>query len=104
MYGPDIARAKQVATKVFSIIERPSKIDFAGEAQKSARRIDKSTFNGEIEFKDVWFRYPKPTCLNKWVFKGLNIKINMNDSIAIVGESGCGKSMFINLVMRFYDP
>ena len=64
--------------------------------------MDAKNFRGEIEFKDVWFRYP--TRLNQWIFKGLNLKINPNESIAIVGESGQGKSTFINLVMRFYDP
>jgi ATP-binding cassette subfamily C protein len=37
------------------------------------------------------------------VFKGLNLKINPKDQIAIVGESGQGKSTFILLLMRFYD-
>jgi len=103
-FGPDVVKAKQAAAKVFSIIERPSRIDVAGEDQKSATRIDRETFRGEIEFKDVWFRYPNPAGLHRWVFKGLNLKINKNDSIALVGESGSGKSTFINLVMRFYDP
>lgn len=35
--------------------------------------------------------------------KGLNIKINPNEQVALVGESGCGKSTFVNLLMRFYD-
>mgnify|MGYP000220845405 FL=1 len=35
--------------------------------------------------------------------RGLNIKINPNESVALVGESGCGKSTFVNLLMRFYD-
>jgi len=36
--------------------------------------------------------------------RGLNIKINPKDQVALVGESGCGKSTFVNLMMRFYDP
>lgn len=59
------------------------------------------TFKGEIEFKDVWFRYPSRP--KQWVFKGLSLKIYPKDRIAIVGESGQGKSTFINLLMRFYD-
>jgi ABC-type multidrug transport system fused ATPase/permease subunit len=34
----------------------------------------------------VWFRYP--TRRDQWIFKGLNLKINQNDTIAVVGESG----------------
>ena len=53
---------------------------------KQTRNVDAKDFKGEIEFKDVWFRYP--TKLQQWVFKGLNLKINQKDNIAIVGESG----------------
>lgn len=35
--------------------------------------------------------------------KGFSIKINPNEQVALVGESGCGKSTFVNLLMRFYD-
>ena len=38
------------------------------------------------------------------MFKGLNLKINPHDCIAIVGESGQGKSTLISQIMRFYDP
>lgn len=69
---------------------------------REAKSINKETFKGEIEFRDVWFRYP--TRRNEWVFKGLNLKINANESVAVVGESGSGKSTLVNLVLRFYDP
>jgi len=38
------------------------------------------------------------------VLRGLTLTINPNESVALVGESGCGKSTFVNLMMRFYDP
>ena len=56
---------------------------------------------GKIEFRDVWFRYP--TRKEDFVLKGLTMTINPSESVALVGESGCGKSTFINLLMRFYD-
>jgi len=49
----------------------------------------------------VWFRYPSRK--EDFVLRGLNIVINPQESVALVGESGCGKSTFVNLVMRFYD-
>lgn len=57
---------------------------------------------GTIEFKDVWFRYP--TRKTEFVLRGLSLTIEPNESVALVGESGCGKSTFVNLMMRFYDP
>jgi ATP-binding cassette subfamily B (MDR/TAP) protein 1 len=57
---------------------------------------------GEIEFKNVWFRYP--TRKNDWVLRGLNLKIKPNETVALVGESGCGKSTLVSLLMRFYEP
>jgi ABC-type multidrug transport system fused ATPase/permease subunit len=56
---------------------------------------------GKIEFRNVWFRYPSRR--EDFVHRGLNILINPGESVALVGESGCGKSTFVNLMMRFYD-
>lgn len=56
----------------------------------------------QIEFKDVHFHYP--TRPSNAIFKGLNLKINQGETIAIVGASGCGKSTVVQLLERFYDP
>ena len=56
---------------------------------------------GEIEFENVWFRYPSRR--NDWVLRGLNMKIKPNETVALVGESGCGKSTIVSLILRFYD-
>lgn len=89
--------------KVFSYIDTRTKIN-AVDIPETAKHIEDgdSTFKGEIELRNVWFRYPSRK--NEWVFKGLNLKINQRESVAIVGESGSGKSTLVNLVLRFYDP
>lgn len=96
-----MGKAKKAGLTVFSYIDNPSKIN-AVDILDQALKVDDKTFRGEIEFKDVWFRYP--TRKNEWVFKGLSLKIHPNESVALVGESGSGKSTFVNLVLRFYDP
>jgi len=68
----------------------------------SKKRITVEGIQGKIEFRNVWFRYP--TRKDDFVLKGLNLTINPNESVALVGESGCGKSTFVNMMMRFYDP
>ena len=78
----------------------PSEIN-AMEAQVAKRSVDPSSFKGEIEFLDVWFRYP--TRKNDWILKGLNLKILPNETVALVGESGCGKSTIVSLILRFYE-
>lgn len=54
-----------------------------------------------IEFKNVWFRYPTRS---EWVLQAFNLRVYPNESIGIVGESGCGKSTIGQLLLRFYDP
>lgn len=101
--GPDIAKAQSAATKIFNIIEQPSDINAVEMDQdKALKRLDPNTVQGKIEFKGVWFRYP--TRKDDFVLKGLSMTIHPNESVALVGESGCGKSTFVSLMMRFYDP
>jgi len=71
------------------------------DIEGTSKKLDKSEVRGHIEFRDVWFRYP--TRKTDFVLKGLSLKVEPGQSIALVGESGCGKSTFVNLLMRFYD-
>lgn len=55
---------------------------------------------GDIEFKDVDFSYIE----GEKVLENFNLKINAGDTIALVGETGSGKSTIVNLICRFYEP
>ncbi|MEU4832732.1 ABC transporter ATP-binding protein [Streptosporangium sp. NPDC023615] len=56
---------------------------------------------GEIELKDVWFRYGPE---HPWILRGVNLTIPFGSSVALVGLNGSGKSTLVKLLSRFYDP
>jgi ATP-binding cassette subfamily B (MDR/TAP) protein 1 len=99
-FAPDIGKANAAADKIFKIIDTKSRIDPLDENTESGKR-DLVNFRGEIEFINVWFRYPSRK--SDWILKGLNLKINPTEKVALVGESGCGKSTIVSLLLRFYD-
>jgi ATP-binding cassette subfamily B (MDR/TAP) protein 1 len=57
---------------------------------------------GNIEFRNISFAYPSRP--NTIVMKNFNLTIKPGQHVALVGESGCGKSTIVGLIERFYDP
>lgn len=55
----------------------------------------------EVEFKDVSFKYPDS---DLWALRHVNLKFKIGNRLAIVGENGSGKTTFIKLLCRLYDP
>lgn len=55
----------------------------------------------EIEFADVGFQYPRT---DTWALRHVDLKFKIGDTLAIVGENGSGKTTFIKLLCRLYDP
>ncbi len=55
----------------------------------------------DIEFRDVWFKYPGT---DRYVLKGLNLKIEEGEKASIVGENGEGKSTMIKLLLGLFTP
>ena len=80
------------AERVFDILETESQIQNKGT-------IEAKNFKGDLLFQDVRFSYVK----DEEVLKGINLKVNAGETIAIVGSTGAGKSTIINLLNRFYE-
>lgn len=57
--------------------------------------------HGDVEFRDVSFHYPDG---DEMVLEHFNLKVPQGTNVAIVGETGAGKSTLVNLVCRFYEP
>ncbi|KAM9973614.1 hypothetical protein ACTFIW_010724 [Dictyostelium discoideum] len=96
-FMPDLGKAKLAAVAIFSLIDRVSEIDpFENKGQTLPE------FKGDIEFKDIKFSYPSRP--NKAVFQGFNLVIPHGKKVALVGNSGGGKSSVISLLERFYNP
>ncbi|XP_015057863.2 ABC transporter B family member 5-like [Solanum pennellii] len=92
----DFTKAKTAAASIFSILDRNSKID---SSKQDGLTLDQS--KGDIEFKQVCFAYP--TRPNIQVLNGFSLTISSGQTVALVGESGCGKSTVISLLQRYYN-
>ena len=89
----DFEMAKICARNVAGIIEMKPKIN-------RHEGKDVGALSGEIEFRDVGFRYKG---CEQWAVRHLSFKIKAGETVAFVGESGCGKSTTLQLIQRFYD-
>ncbi|KAI3944321.1 hypothetical protein MKW92_005790 [Papaver armeniacum] len=95
-FAPDSSKAKTSTASIFAILDRESKID-AGD--KSGMTLD--NVKGDIEFQHISFKYQ--TRPDVQIFRDLCLTIR-SGKVALVGESGCGKSTVVSLLQRFYDP
>ena len=87
-----IKKGNAAAHRVIEILETESTI------KEIINPIQKNSFKKELSFENVSFKYEKEA-----VLKNLSLKINKGQTVAIVGQSGSGKSTIANLIPRFYD-
>ena len=69
------------------------------EEEEDNKKVNLDEDIKQIEFKDVVFQYG----LRKPTLKGINFTVNKGESIGIIGESGCGKTTLIKLIMGFFE-
>jgi len=81
--------------RIYEILEEPVKV------REKAGAIVHKEFNSHVAFDKVWFKYVDN---EDFVLKDINLKVNKNDILAIVGHSGVGKSTLVSLIPRLYDP
>ncbi|MCL4113538.1 UNVERIFIED_CONTAM: hypothetical protein GTU68_011190 [Idotea baltica] len=89
-YG--VKRGNAAAERVLEILETENPISDKLDA------IEKSDFKSGIEIKNISFKYE-----DEYVLKQFNLKVSKGETVALVGQSGSGKSTIANLVTRFYD-
>ena len=89
-YG--VKRGNAAAERVLEILEQENTIVSKENA------IEKSTFDDNIDIKNINFKYEEET-----VLKDFSLQIKKGQTVALVGQSGSGKSTIANLLTRFYD-
>ncbi|MCX7965477.1 MAG: lipid A export permease/ATP-binding protein MsbA [Syntrophorhabdaceae bacterium] len=88
----NIQQGLAASVRVFEIIDKKP------DVLEKENAICLEKVEGNINFKNVFFRYE-----DRMILKNINLFINKNEVLAIVGESGVGKTTLVNLIPRFYD-
>ncbi|KAL6437843.1 hypothetical protein ACFW04_004283 [Cataglyphis niger] len=98
-WAPNFNTAKISAGRVFRLLDRVPEISSPPESE--GKDLDWKA-DGLIQFSKVDFHYPTRPEIS--VLKGLNLIVKSGQMVALVGQSGCGKSTCIQLLQRLYDP
>lgn len=104
MFYSIINPAKEFSKSAYAVqrglasMERIDKILTADNKITDPSQPVEVTFNTNIEYNNVWFKYQ-----TDWVIRGINLTIEKGKTIALVGQSGSGKSTMADLLPRFYD-
>lgn len=90
----ELQNALACAARVFELIEEPA------QSEDPQKAVSPGELAGAVEIRNLYFSYTP----EKPLLQGLQLSVRPGQRVAIVGPTGCGKTTFINLLMRFYDP
>ena len=96
----NIERLTRLLNTKSDVTDTPEVIEKYGDSFRP-KKENWEEIRGDIEFEDVSFRYPDG---DEYVLEHFSLKIPFGSNIAIVGETGAGKSTLVNLVCRFFEP
>ena len=96
----NIERLDKLLTTESDVSDSPEVVAKYGDSF-SPKRENWEPLDGTVDFKDVSFRYPDG---DEYVLEHFNLHVPAGQNVAIVGETGAGKSTLVNLVCRFYEP
>ena len=96
----NIERYSRLVETVPDVVDRPEVIEKYGDSF-NPKKENWEAIRGDIEFRDVDFMYPDG---DEYVLKDFNLKIPFGSNVAVVGETGAGKSTIVNLICRFFEP
>lgn len=96
----NIERFTRLLETKSDVSDRPEVIARYGDSFEP-KRDNFERLHGDIEFRDVSFHYPDG---KETVLEHFNLKVPQGTNVAIVGETGAGKSTLVNLVCRFFEP
>ena len=96
----NIERVTDLLEQKPNVIDRPEVISKYGDSF-FPKKENWEKIKGDIEFKDVSFMYPDG---KEYVLRHFNPKVPAGTNVAIVGETGAGKSTLVNLAGRFFEP
>ena len=95
----DLSKAMYSIEKGMASLERIDAVLSAENPLKEVKNAEPlKPFSKGIEYKNVWFKYA-----DEWILKGVDLKIEKGKTVALVGQSGSGKSTMVDLLPRFYD-
>ncbi|MBQ7486474.1 MAG: ABC transporter ATP-binding protein [Clostridia bacterium] len=96
----NIERFSRLMETESSVVDTPEVIQKYGDTFHP-KRENWEALGGDVTFRNVTFQYPDG---DEPVLEHFNLEVHQGESVAIVGETGAGKSTLVNLVCRFYEP